>query len=158
MQSVAFSQVFLLVRILQAVPLWVNSREFEWFWVEGFQTKGEGLGLLIWFELLTMNGKQQFEFRTNWIWSWIIPKADKKVKFQVRLRNLILIYLSTFWNCAFALKNRPVKVWNFVRWVGHRFKIAGRLIWTLVDFIVNPRSLKVRINYNLILTFLIICL
>ena len=121
-----------------------TDSEFEWFWVEGFQTKGEGLGLLIWFGLLTMNGKR-FE-RTGFkfwdrVWTWISPKSDKKVKFRSSRwdsEKLNLIDLSTFSNRMRFQKQCFVR-WNFVRPLGGAtlvYRLMG--IWKVL--IVNPRS------------------
>ena len=125
------------------------SSKFE-FWVEGMkmiQTKGEGLGLLFWVWVadheLANSSELNFK-RFNRVWTWIIrddlsPRWDQE--------KVSPIYLSTFRRRVRFEKSSP----------SARFEISS-VGWGNVLLVVFEFELRVKINYNLILTFLIICL
>ena len=140
-----FSQFELQYSVCQ-----INCKFEIWFWVEGMkiiQTKGEGLGLLIWVWVadheLANSTERDFR-RFNRVWTWIIrddlsPRWDQE--------KIIPIDLSTFRRRVCFEKLSP----------SARFEILS-VGWGNVLLVVFEFELGVKINYNLILTFVIICL
>ena len=111
------------------------------------QTKGEGLGLLIWVWVADheLANSTELDFkRFNRVWTWIIrddlsPRWDQE--------KIIPIDLSTFRRRICFEKLSP----------SARFEILS-VGWGNVSLVVFEFELGVKINYNLILTFVIICL